>query len=185
MKNKKEIVMLDSIKNNHTKLLWYADKYDGMPHCGLMLFNGRKCWYRVYDMDITQMRYSDEDLLKSGYWQDQLELMNEDDREWHHEVFYYKIYKLSNRDLLNIEDAHDKFREKWGTHTDYDYQPLTVRRDKDIDYLLDNLFLRKYKQILKFLRRNKKNIKNDNSNGLINTPKKVYEKDIIGHFKIT
>lgn len=80
--NKKDIQLLDSIKSNAIKLLWYADKYDGIPYCGLMLYNGRKCWYRAYDIDVIEHQYSDADLLKAGYRQDQLEFIDEEDREW-------------------------------------------------------------------------------------------------------
>lgn len=85
---------------------------------------------------------------------------------------------------MNIEDAHEKFRNRWGTHTDYSYQPLTKKRDVGLNNLLDNLFVRYFKKIMSSIRKNKKNISNDSSPYFMSKPAKIYEKDIIGYFKI-
>jgi len=179
--NKKDIQLLDSIKSNAIKLLWYANKHDGIPYCGLMLYNGRKCWYRVYDIDCEEKMYSDADFLKQGYRQEQLDLMDDDDRIWYDEKFYYKVYELKPKELRIIEENHEKFRNKYGKHTDYEYEPKTKKRGEGIDSLLDNVFVRLYKKIKsKFPKKKRVNI----SNKSINDDCGLYEKDIIGYFRI-
>jgi hypothetical protein len=185
--NNKDIQELNSIESNATKLLFYWNKYDGIPYEGLMLYKGQKCWYRTYDMDLKEMRYSDSDLLKSGYRQDQLDLIDEEDRLWYEETFYYKIYKLTQREVFKIEEQHDRFRQKYGTHTDYNYIPLAEKRDKELSELLDNFFVKNYNRIKRFIYRKlplKKSISNNKNPYFEEDGAKLFEKNVIGYFKI-
>ncbi len=96
---KNNIKFLNDISDSDTKTLWYAGKYDGIPTSGLMKYKGRKCWFRQYEIDCTERYYTDEQLLKSGYRQEQIDVMIDDDREWYDETFYYKVYRISGNDL--------------------------------------------------------------------------------------
>lgn len=191
--NKKDIVTLDSIKGANTKLLWYADKYDGIPICGVMEYNGRKCWYRQYELDVDIQHYTDAELLKSGHRQDQIDLMTDDDKEWYDETFYYKVYKLSYYDLKRIERRHEDFRKYVGTHCDYVgesvvrpshmhskyYNSKDSNRDGSLDLLLDNIFIKVFKKIRRIFVSVPVNISNAKDEKI-----KFFEKDVIGYFKI-
>lgn len=176
--NKRNIQTLDSIKSSYTKLLWCSSKYDGIPNCGLMLYNGSKCWYRLYDIDVEEKRYSDYDFIQKGYRQEQLEFIDEEDRIWDDERFYFKIYKLSKKDLLNIEYEHEKNIIKYGNHTDYELK--NKKRNNTLDSLLDSLLIRNYKKFKNLLIKKRPNV----SNKSFNDNSIIYENDVIGYFRI-
>ncbi len=185
--NKKDIKELKSIKSNTTRLLWYSNKHDGIPYEGLMLYKGQKCWYRVYDIDCKEMRYSDSDLIKSGYTDEDIEFMDESDRNWFDELHYFKIYKLSQREIFNLEEEHDKFRDKWGNHTDYDYKAKTKKRNIELNELLDNSLIKWYKKLREFIYKistKKKGVSDISENYFKNKGTLLYQKNIIGYFKI-
>jgi len=191
--NKKEIKFLNDIKNGNTKLLWYANKYDGIPICGLMKYDSSFCWYRQYDIDVKFGHYTDAQLLKSGYRQDQIDLMTNDDKEYEDEIFYYKVYKLSYYDLKRIEKRHEQFRKYVGTHCDYEgesvirashmhdkyYKGTTDDREDSLDSLLDNIFIKVFKKIRRIFVSTKINISNAEKDKV-----EFFEKDVVGYFKI-
>lgn len=71
-------------------MLWHSDYWDG-PRSGLLLYRGQKLWFEVFDE------------LDGG-------------------PIYrrFLIVELSPEQLREEENWHELFRQKVGTHTDYD-----------------------------------------------------------------
>lgn len=191
--DKQDIELLNDIKTDNTKLLWYSDKYDGIPKSGLMKYNSSICWYIQYDTDCIERYSTDCQLLKAGHKQEDIDLMTNDDREWLDETFYYKVYKLSKNDIKHINKDHNRFRKYVGTHCDYEgkrilrksnlrckyYNKDDVDRHDSLNSLLDNFFIKLYKRIFK-----NKHSDNISEVGYDKDKIKSYDKDVIGYFKI-
>ena len=85
---------LPQIPRSDVQLLWHADYWDG-PRSGLLLFRGQRCWFEVFAEN------DDED--EPYVW-------------WRR----FAILRLTPDQLAEEEPWHALFREKVGTHTDYD-----------------------------------------------------------------
>jgi hypothetical protein len=76
------------------QLLWHGDYWDGR-RSGLLLYRGERCWFEVFAENDDE----DEPYL---WWR------------------LFAILRLTPAQLAEEERWHALFREKVGTHTDYD-----------------------------------------------------------------
>lgn len=81
---------LPKVNWNDLKLLWHVAYWDG-PRSGLLSYKGIKYWFQVFDEP------DDASIFRR-----------------------FLIIQLSVEQLLEEEQWHDLFRQKVGTHTDYD-----------------------------------------------------------------
>lgn len=84
-------LQLPPITRTDVRLLWHFDFYDG-PISGMLLFNGRRCWF-------------------------QMVAENEEPNGWYRR---FLIVALSEEQIATEERWHELFREHVGHHTDYD-----------------------------------------------------------------
>lgn len=150
-----------------TRLLWYNDYYDG-PRSGLMLWDNKKCWYKIYDEEIIEIPYTEnEKKYEIDFFKKMGDDISKNDDEYftHTEIYYlYYVYNLDNIELEKIEYNHEIFKKYVGTHTDYD---LNGKRNYD--------GVNKDKNMIKKYFDNKVKIKDVNID--------LSEKNIIGKFK--
>src|SRR5215207_5227193 len=94
---REDYLLLPEIDRGEVKLLWHSDFWDG-PTSGMLLYRGKKHWFQVCDE-------SDDPDLQDYYRR-------------------FLIIELSDRQLEEEEYWHSLFREKVGTHTDYEPQEV-------------------------------------------------------------
>jgi hypothetical protein len=85
---------LPQIPRSELQLLWHADYWDG-PRSGLVLYRGERCWFEV----VAENDDEDEPYV---CWR------------------LFAVLRLTPDPLAEEERWHALFREKVGTHTDYD-----------------------------------------------------------------
>ena len=85
-------IRLPKIDQGEVQLLWHCDYWDG-PKSGLLLYNGKKHWFQVYQ--------------------------ESDDSDFRDYYRRFLIIELSEAQLKEEEYWHALFQEKVGTHTDY------------------------------------------------------------------
>jgi hypothetical protein len=88
-----KLQVLPKIEKSDLRFLWYSRFYDG-PRSGLLVYENRKYWFEHLD---------DLNYIISG----QL-------------IWIFLVVELTPTQLSEEEYWHDLFREKVGTHTDYD-----------------------------------------------------------------
>lgn len=76
------------------QLLWHCDYWDS-PRSGLLLYRGERCWFEV-------LAENDEEDEPYVWWR------------------RFAIVRLTPEQLAEEEYWHALFRQKVGTHTDYD-----------------------------------------------------------------
>ena len=87
---------LPQIARKQIRLCWHDDYYHG-PITGLLEYHGEKYWFHMCDEN----------------------LQHANDPSWHRR---YLVIELSPAQLQEEEEWHNLFREKVGTHTDYNAQ---------------------------------------------------------------
>jgi len=82
---------LTKVKRIDLKLLWQSEYWDG-PLNGLLSYEGLKYWFQVFD----------------------------EPNDYSPDVRKFLINELSSEQLREEEQWHELFRQKVGTHTEYD-----------------------------------------------------------------
>ena len=85
---------LPQVTPSDFQLLWHCDYWDG-ARSGLLLFHGERCWFEVF-------AESDDEDEPYVWWR------------------LFAIVRLTPERLAGEERWHTLFRQKVGTHTDYD-----------------------------------------------------------------
>jgi hypothetical protein len=96
LKSPNEFLYLNKIARREIKLCWHDDYLHG-PITGMLKYQNRKYWFHMCDENTQTIG----------------ELL------WHRR---YLIIELTNEQIEEEEYWHKLFREKVGTHTDYDEQ---------------------------------------------------------------
>ena len=94
-----DLVRLPKIDWHAAKLLWHDDYWDG-PKSGLLLYQDKRYWFQVFEE-------SDDSDLSDFFRR-------------------FVILELTEIQMKEEEHWHDLFREKVGTHTDYDESGMRV-----------------------------------------------------------
>jgi hypothetical protein len=89
----KKSSQLQKLSRNDVQLLWYSDFWDG-PINGLCLCDNRKCWFEMLDAE-------EHDLPAAPGRR-------------------FLVHDLSEQQLAEEERWHELFREKVGTHCDFE-----------------------------------------------------------------
>jgi hypothetical protein len=106
-----------------TRMLWHSNYWDG-PLSGVMLWNGEKMWFEMFEEKYVERLMSDEDWKEwVDYYKEKYnEEPDEDDRIEYDRPRYFKVYKLPEDIMSAIVHNHELFRTYVGTHTDYDLE---------------------------------------------------------------
>lgn len=95
LQSNQDLSHLPKIEKSQFRLLWHCDYWDGAKS-GVLLYQNKKHWFQIF---------------------------NESDENESDEVDYcrrFAIIELSESQLVEEEYWHELFKEKVGTHTDYD-----------------------------------------------------------------
>jgi hypothetical protein len=87
----KDYLGLPHLNKRDIRILWHSDFWD-MPVNGLLLYQGERYWFQASE----DVRYNDAANV------------------------IYLVIQLSRQQVEEQEHWHDLFRQKVGTHTDYD-----------------------------------------------------------------
>jgi hypothetical protein len=90
LQNNQDLSNLPKIEESHFQLLWDCDYWDG-PKSGILLYQKRKLWFQMFNENAE----------------------TDDHRQ-------FAIIELLESQLDEEEYWHELFKEKVGTHTDYD-----------------------------------------------------------------
>ncbi len=107
--------------NGQTRMLWHSNFWDG-PLSGVILWNGEKAWFEMYDEKDVEILMSDVewkewiDYHKEKYGTEP----DEEDKIEYDRYRYFKVYRLPQQTMNAIIHNHELFRKYVGTHTDYD-----------------------------------------------------------------
>jgi hypothetical protein len=96
---------LPQIDAKDVRILWHCGYYDG-PLDGICLYQGRKCWFEIFQ----SLRV--EDVRKR--------VDNEGGSVWLDYYVRYLVVELSDDQITEEDYWHELFRQKIGTHCDYD-----------------------------------------------------------------
>ncbi len=88
-----DYLKVPELDKNEIRMLWHVGFWD-VPTSGVLEYRGRRYWFQTTE-DLQQSESAD---LK------------------------YLVVQLSERQLAEEEHWHNLFRQKVGTHTDYDEQ---------------------------------------------------------------
>jgi hypothetical protein len=95
---------LPQIDVKNIRLLWHNGYWD-MPLDGILLYNGRPNWFKIFHalrIDEVRNRVDPEGIV------------------WNDHFVRYLVVELSDEQIKEEEYWHDLFRQKVGTHTNYD-----------------------------------------------------------------
>jgi hypothetical protein len=91
------------IGREEVRLLWHADFWDG-PRSGLLRYRGELCWFEV--------------------------VVDNDDPDLEGWYRRFAVLRLSKEQLVEEQYRHELFRQKVGTHTDYE-EPVGAVQPQD------------------------------------------------------
>lgn len=136
----KSIKELREESKGHTRLLYHLGYWDG-PHDGVMLWEGERAYFHSYGDDerVNPEKWTDEEIeewketCKEREWE-----FNPDrdcvEWEWRR---YFKVYRIPEKLMDDIDNDHNLFRKYVGTHTDYNCDGQRERgANKDLGGLM-------------------------------------------------
>lgn len=108
-------------ENGETRMLWHHDYWDG-PQSGVMLWNGEKVWFEMFEEKWEERLIPDKD------WEEWIEYYktkngvepDEEDRMEYDRYRYFRVYRLPEETMTAIAHNHELFRKFVGVHTDYE-----------------------------------------------------------------
>lgn len=106
LQGEEDYLQTPRIERSAIKLLWYSDYWDG-PRSGMLEYQGKPYWFQICaeadaDTKPTPDSSSPDGLQLTGWYR------------------RYTLLKLSDAQLQEERYWHELFRQKVGTHTDYD-----------------------------------------------------------------
>jgi hypothetical protein len=126
---------LPQIDERDVRLLWHNDYYDG-PLNGILLYQGKMCWFQIFHALRTDEVRSRED--KDGI-------------AWNDHFVRYLLVELSEEQVKEEKYWHELFQKKVSTRSDYDenghrktgevkpkemwnefYEPYKMRKPSDL-----------------------------------------------------
>ena len=118
----KTISELKEESNGQTRFLFHIGYHDG-PLTGIMLFNGEKVYFSHEDDVYEKITFTEEEIqeIKEKYKELGLGEPEDDDIDDYNFHRYFKIYRLPEEILNDIEYEHSLFEKYVGTHTNYYY----------------------------------------------------------------
>jgi len=95
---------LPQIDAKEVRMLWHCAYWDG-PLDGILLYRGKPHWFQIFcplQTDEMRSRVDEENVVWNDYF------------------VRYLVIELSKEQIKEEEYWHELFRQKVGTHTDYD-----------------------------------------------------------------
>jgi len=140
--------------NGQTRFLYHLAYWDG-PLTGIMLWEGERVYF-AFDKEIVhEIPFNKEEkeewrqVCEREGWEFEEGELFDYEYQW-----FYKVYRIPEKLLKQLDRQHEYFRKYVGTHTDYDEnnkRPIDrhITEHKLRPYFLHGMFYRFYRKNIK------------------------------------